>query len=164
MSLELVETSFLLNELTKNKGEQFLVVAGLGDVFPETLSQRSGEPLTGIAMHQTYPFESLLDRQLLGINKATNSDRDGQVNIICADIFSETHLRAGLRHANHALQMTDSNRIRACGYRLSPEICKEARNFFLVHVVKLWSNFLSSVHNVLPENILRYKLKSYGEH
>lgn len=102
MPLELVESCFLLDELAKNEGEQFLVVPSLCEVLSEALSTNSQLPACSKSQH-THPFERLLDSKFLCTDKAANSDRNCHVNVVGTNIFSETHLGASLCHPNHAL-------------------------------------------------------------
>ena len=44
--LELIHLGFILDELTKNIGQEFLVVPGLGKVFTESLQEHMSNKLT----------------------------------------------------------------------------------------------------------------------
>lgn len=102
MPLELVETRLLLDELTKNEGEQFLVVASLCDILPEALSLivSSSYPRTSPFTH---PFERFLDGKFLRTDKAANGDGNSQVYVVGTNILSKAHLGTGFCHPNHAL-------------------------------------------------------------
>lgn len=62
-------------------------------------------------MITTYPLECLLDRHFLGGHEAADGDGDGEVDVVRTDVLTQRHLRACFRHANHALEVADSDRI-----------------------------------------------------
>jgi hypothetical protein len=55
----------------------------------------------------THPLQTPLHTQLLRTNKAPDSNRDSQIDIVGANVLPQMHLRARFGHPNHALQMTD---------------------------------------------------------
>lgn len=58
--LELVHLGFILDELTKNIGQEFLVVPGLGKIFTESLQEHMSNKLTyGNRLHLLSPMSSL---------------------------------------------------------------------------------------------------------
>ena len=79
-----------------------------------------------------YPLKRLLNRHLLRIDEALNGYGYSKVDVVGAHIFSQRHFRAGLGHADHALQVTDSDRERSCRQGLAPQVCEETRELLLV--------------------------------
>lgn len=156
MSLQLIEPCLVFDELPKQEREQLFVVARLSQVLPETLYNycHSVKPFSA-RKRTTNPLQSLLDAHLLRTDEAVHSDFDRQINIIRPHVFSQSHLRTGLRHTYHTLQMPDSNGVGAGSHGFTTQVREELGKFLLVEVVQFGPDLLPCVHDVLAENILR---------
>ena len=64
------------------------------------------------------------------------------------------HLRAGLGHTNHALEVTDGNGDGASRQGLATEVRKETSKLLLVEVEQLRPDFLPGEHDVFSEKVL----------
>jgi hypothetical protein len=103
----------------------------------------------------THSFEGLFDADLLGSHKASNRDLNGQINVICADKLSQVHLGRRLSHADHALQVADSDGERASRQGFAAQVRVESSEFVLVELVQFGSDMLLRVHDVLAQEVLR---------
>lgn len=97
----------------------------------------------------TYPLQRLFDRKFLRIDEASDGDRDREVDVVSPDVLPKMHLRAGLCHSNHALQVTNRDRERTGAQRLTSELSEEPPEFVLIYLRQLRPHFLSGVHDVL---------------
>jgi hypothetical protein len=107
-----METDLVLHQLTQQKGQKFLVVFSLGQVFPESLSrcqrcQYHRRQQTQIS----YPLQSPLDTQLLRVHEALHSDGYCEIDVIWTYVLSQSHLGASFRHTDHAFQMSNCDRV-----------------------------------------------------
>jgi hypothetical protein len=130
------------------------VVPCLRQVLAESLRMSSAS-----TSHQhskyTHSLKGFLDGHLLRADEAADGDRDGKVDVVCTDVVPEAHPGTRLRHTDHALEVADRDRERACCERFAAEVCVQTCDLILIDVEELRFHPFASVHDVLAKRVLR---------
>lgn len=162
-------SSFVLDELTEQEGENFLMIRRNTKIFSRKrwkryhLNQhnavlRSSSKRAKVQCSPESTFQLLLDRSLLCADKRSNSNLNRQIDVVRPDIFPQVHLRRRLRHPDHALQMSNSDRVGAGGHGFSTKLGIQALKLVDVQLIQDWLTCFARVLNVFLEQILRNNL------
>lgn len=132
-----------------------VAAAKVGGLLVQQLAEQEHQQLVVVAFEGQVASEVLLhsphDGELLRVNEAFQHDADGHIDVVVCYVLADVHTCVGLGHADHGLDVADSDGDGACCHTLPSQFRVHLGHFVLVHLVKLRMNLFSAVNNVLPQ-------------